>query len=413
MVEHMLTLLTTAAKYKEYNKLRDVIAGKILPPSSPKPARKRKSADITTQTPVKTSKHTAITPQKQAQDVQSPSTARILFTPQHLPAVIGPTPQRDGQVLGLFDLLPAATPSRTQRQILGDVQVNVVQTPTKEDDKNVGEAPMTGRLRGSRTPTSTGKRFLLDSFVTPKKRKLGEEGTPSSSMKKFATPSFLRRCSAALDTVAEEEAPSPEARPWKRKGLGRSLSAIITSMRKEEEEREEERLDEDLEMMREMEREEAAVQGGKAGPAGIGQKNKPDVPSVQVEDSQDVMKLGPDGAYISEEENKLGDGEAEGETAPRRRWKKKGQKRTTRRVKSGSPNSLTRKFFLSLTILRSASSAEEVDATIGAPSSQRIRRRHHPGNANRSLRGEGRCHRARRTVRKRGFGLHRRAGRAP
>jgi hypothetical protein len=160
---------------------------------------------------------------------------------------------------------------------------------------------------------------MLDKFVTPQKRKRREHGTPSSSMKEFATPSFLRR-DAVLDAIAEDDEPTPRPAPWKRKVLGRSLSSMIQSLKKQEEDR----LDEEADIMREMEMEAE----------GISVPKKARKPDVQVQDSQHHMRLGPDGAGSSDEEdeeNKADDGlDANGQ--PRKIWKKRGQKRQTRRV---------------------------------------------------------------------------------
>jgi 26S proteasome regulatory subunit N12 len=229
------------------------------------------------------------------------------------PAAIGPTPQRDGIVLGLFDLLPAGTPSR-KRTALADVEPNVLQTPSKGVQEATSESSFESRLRAERTPQSSGKRFLLNQFATPKRLKLDEPGTPSSTLRNLATPSFLRRDNvlAAIDEIDEA---TPRPAPWKRRPLGRSLSAMIQAMRKDEDDR----LDEEADIMRELEMEEE----------GIPMPRKPKV-VIQVEDSQAQMPLGPDRGHESEEESdEAPDTGANGKSRP---WKKKGLKRQTRRV---------------------------------------------------------------------------------
>ena len=100
--------------------------------------------------------------------------------------------------------------------------------------------------------------------------------------------------------------------PFKKRGIVRSLSSMIQGLRKQEDDR----LDEELEMIRELE--DGDDDGSAARPA------------VQVEDSQVVMPLGPDRAPESEE-----DEEEEQETGVfRKPWKKKGQKRQTKRTNS-------------------------------------------------------------------------------
>lgn len=232
------------------------------------------------------------------------------------PSVIGPTPQRDGIVLGLFDLLSAGTPSRS-RTALGNVELNVLQTPSRNVQVAASETSQESRARGERTPVSASKQFMLNQFVTPKKRRLDDARTPST-IRGLATPAFLRRGNAlgAIDEAGEK---TPRPAPWKRRGLGRSLSAMIQAMKKDEDDK----LDEEADIMRELEMEEEGIP--------IPKKSK--VPEILVEDSQAPMPLGPDRGLESEddeeEEPELGpDGK------PRRVWKKKGLKRQTRRTNS-------------------------------------------------------------------------------
>jgi 26S proteasome regulatory subunit N12 len=246
--------------------------------------------------------------------VENSNAAAEYLSPQG-PAFIGPTPQRDGIVLGLFDSITEGTPSK-RRIIFGEIEPNLFQTPTKQDRDAASEASSASRIRGERTPLSVTKRNLFDQFVTPKKRKAGEDGTPTSTLKGLATPAFLRRDNV-LDSIDETDEATPRPAPWKKRGMVRSLSAMIQNMRKEEDDR----LDEEADIMRELEMEE---EGMRAPP-------KPRVSQVQVMDSQVEMPLGPDRGSESEEEDEeeeqLGpDGK------PRRVWKKKGLKRQTRRT---------------------------------------------------------------------------------
>lgn len=237
-----------------------------------------------------------------------PDTENVIPSPEG-PAFIGPTPQRNGIVLGLFDLLPEGTPSK-KKTVLGSAEPNIPQTPSK-----ASEASIEPRARGERTPLSAGKRFLLSQFVTPKKRKLDDQGTPST-IRGLATPAFLRRDNM-LSAIEEDDEPVPRPLPWKRRGMGRSLSSMIQAMKKDEEDR----LDDEADIMREMEMEEQ----------GISEPKIPKVPHIQIEDSQTDMPLGPDRGLESEEDS---DGEPElgRDGKPRKAWKKKGLKRQTRRV---------------------------------------------------------------------------------
>lgn len=236
--------------------------------------------------------------------------------------MIGPTPQRDGIVLGLFDLLPAETPSK-RRAVLADVEPNGLQTPSKSNRKVESVGSFESRGRVEKTPQSVGKRFMLDKFVTPSKRQRIDPGTPTSALKGFSTPAFLRR-NTAMDVIDEDHEPTPRPAPWRQRGLGRSLSSMIQSMKKQEDDR----LDEEADLMREMEMEAE----------GIPVPKKTKVPEVLVEDSQAPMPLGPDRG----EESESDDNEFEERSGldrngnARKVWKKKGLKRQTRRVISKS-----------------------------------------------------------------------------
>jgi hypothetical protein len=198
------------------------------------------------------------------------------------------------------------------------VAPNLLQTPSKILKKAESDESFESKGRYEKTPLSTGKRFMLDQFVTPKKIKLGELGTPTSVLKDFATPAFLRRGNflAAIDETKE---PTPRPAPWKRGNLGRSLSSMIQSMRKQEEDR----LDEEADIMREMEMEDEGEQ----------QPRKQKSSDVLVKDSQAAMPLGPDRGLESDDENSDEADEQLGANGkPSRVWKKKGLKRQTRRV---------------------------------------------------------------------------------
>ncbi|KAI9816577.1 MAG: regulatory particle non-ATPase [Pycnora praestabilis] len=336
------------AKYKEYHKLRDIISGKAL--SSLRKCKASAPQDVAAQTPYQHSKHArksskrhappALTPSKPIahpaalDPYDSPTSIRKLFTPSKRNS-IGPTPQKDGQVIGLFDVLPGDTPSRStkQRTALEGMLPNVQMTPSKRDLPN-GTIPIEeidGSIGSrSRTPTSNGQRFL-----TPSKRKRddapeagGPGGNPSSVSKlQFSTPAFLRRDSQRFSTTNPGEGEggdiSPVAFRLPMKPPVRGLSSMLAGLRRMEDER----LDEEMDLMREME-----MEGGEALMASF----KAKVPSLLVEDSQVLVIPGPDG-FASEDND---EDESEGDKGaglgrdgkPLKVWKKKGQKRTTRRV---------------------------------------------------------------------------------
>ena len=244
---------------------------------------------------------------------------RNLFTPSK--KAIGPTPQKDGVVLGLFDLL------QEEKSTLSNSQLEI-------GTKGIHATPRSrvtneASFKHSRTPASAGKRHLLDSFATPLKDKTlngGQGGRTPSSVSKlhFSTPSFLRRDSQRpLPPVNEDEETlvlSPQMVRVPRKPLVRGLSSMLAGLRKLEEEA----ADEDLDALREME-------AGEEGGSKPEQKKMVSVPEILIEDSQQgLLKLGgfDDEAMLdSEPEEERGrDGQ------PLKVYKKKGQKRTTRRV---------------------------------------------------------------------------------
>jgi hypothetical protein len=191
---------------------------------------------------------------------------------------------------------------------------------------------------------STSKRQRLDAFLTPLKKTTGNSQggrtTPGSVSKlQFSTPAFLKR--NPLPVVGENgtyTSPQKSTR-LPRKPLVRGLSAIVASLRKVEEEA----LDEDLEALREMEGAEAATTSTNkntnsdpsaipsAGPKTTVSKPTPAEEDILVADSQGRQLLlggfDDEGLYDSpNEEQQLDRGQ------PLKVYKKKGQKRTTRRV---------------------------------------------------------------------------------
>ncbi|KAI9722862.1 MAG: regulatory particle non-ATPase [Chrysothrix sp. TS-e1954] len=359
--------IVAAVKYKEYNHLRDVLSGKAPVQASHHTPRKRKARSaLHTESPSK---------QRRTVDQPNPGGTTVVIddnwplagspandlTPSARRSYVGPTPQKDGRVLGLFDLLPSeqTTPSRHTRSrsfpsqdkaraVLGLIDDNPqVTTPRKskpssqQDEVGKENTPLTACLKHSRTPQSEGKRFVLDMFVTPSKRKrdMEPEHIQEQSAKSFgfSTPAFLKRRTVhdiSLPTIAEEDAaaaggaehgvgtPSgrkadrgPSLKPLGfRRTLGRSFSSLIAEVRKAENDR----LDDEMDVLHEMEE-----QDGNSPPPAKAQKV---VPALQVEDSQ--MALGPDGTHDYSEDEK----DDPLQKPSGKVWKKKGAKRQTRRV---------------------------------------------------------------------------------
>ncbi|KAK6006717.1 hypothetical protein QM012_005725 [Aureobasidium pullulans] len=313
-----------AAKYREYDRLRrpSTKQTESTKPAKPLHATPKKAGPI------------AATPQKPNSQFLVPSfpslqeeEVELEPTPAAVRMHLGPTPQKDGHILSLFDDL-SSTASKASRTALASIEANANFTPSKPSQPLFGTDESPPENLHDRTPASSSKRFLLDSFVstTPLKRKREDDepthATPSSA-KGLSTPAFLRRTSNMLimDTLVEEAENDHEMKsmnigrmrqpPFKKRGIVRSLSSIIQGLRKQEDDK----LDEELEMMREMEN-------------GDDDYHEPAKPAVQVEDSQVVMPLGPDQNIESEESE-----EEEKDTgAFRKPWKKKGMKRQTKRV---------------------------------------------------------------------------------
>lgn len=224
----------------------------------------------------------------------SPSTFRKLFSPsthaQNMPApsplkaAIGPTPQRDGKTLGLFDLLSEsggsnrATPSVNRQK---DSLAAGFQTPSKPKSfdpiKEVVEEEEEESSRITRTPASTTKQFYLANlFATPTTMRYAamveaddeKEAQASTNQKSnahspetnhSATPSFLRRSNSGRFPAPSNKdgsglSPIKSRQPGRFHGKG--LSTIVQGLRDMEEERldaEEEQMDDEWELMRELE----------------------------------------------------------------------------------------------------------------------------------------------------------------
>ncbi|KAM0718054.1 hypothetical protein Q7P37_006386 [Cladosporium fusiforme] len=311
-----------AAKYKQFKLVRCPPVPDKQPIETPKKASRNR--DVSSDALRERAPNAAVTtPRKKEHKIVEAVHPPILSpvqeeqpTPAFIRSALGPTPQRDGQVLGIFDELPNGTPSRRSPSPTGERGSDAVQaTPSKSASRDSAL---------SRTPQSSSKRHYMDAFITTpgkRKREDDEVGTPSTSKKLFATPSFLRRISHPMAPIGEEEDDSAAALmlPPRRskKPFARSFSEIIKDLRNQEEER----MDDEWDIMNELEAED---QGNVPAAKKIDQ--------VQVEDSQGVeMPLGPDQA--PEESDSEEEGAALGANGlPRKVYKKKGQKRTTRRA---------------------------------------------------------------------------------
>lgn len=324
----MMGMLTkhAAAKYKQYDELCRPQSRTQLTPQKRKRVFKADSVDLPTEV--------FATP-RAAKRTQHDSPLKPMSpTPQAIRQRLGPTPQRDGQILGLFEDLYAATPSASRR-ILSELDTNITATPSRSENKSLDmEEDAEGRRLG-RTPTSSGKRYMLDTFATPMKRKREDVAhTPTTARGIASTPRFLQRTSnlfrsglETLNETGEVDSLHEIQPPFKKRGFVRSLSSIIKGLKKQEVDK----ADEDWDLLQELE----------AGP----DEQRPQttnstgrVPETQFEEDSndgDEMPLGPDALPVSDQEDNANDpGSLDANGQPRKVWKKKGLKRQTRKVKS-------------------------------------------------------------------------------
>jgi 26S proteasome regulatory subunit N12 len=240
-------------------------------------------------------------------------------TPQRIrPLILGPTPQKNGIFVGMFDTIAIQTPTH-RRSALAEVDDNTLQTPSK-----LASTPSSRDSKLQKTPMSEGKRFFLDQYTTPRKAG-GHDETPSSISKKYMTPAFFKKYRDVPANLAGEEPSEPRRAPWKRPKFMRTLSSMIQDLKKGEEviEEDEDEFDDEMMVLREMEEEESA--GGQSLA-----RSKADAPGSATMDRDGFVAAGV-------REDAPQDKAEDAAKQPVRVYKKKGQKRTTRRVKSRSP----------------------------------------------------------------------------
>lgn len=286
-----------------------------------------------------------------------------------MPTSIGPTPQRDGRVLGLFDALPfkdadidsPCKPNNAARPLQGIIaapEPAIEETPRAsrrtvdilgggggggEAADKLGRTPSTRRKRHQQLRSPRPGSSIPSTPLKPHdgNRVAKTPGTSSSVSKlQFQTPAFLRRIPMAQISEADREYKSPEPRRLPRKPLLRGLSSVVADLRKLQEAE----LDDDLDALREMESGDAPP--AKPGPAQQPQQKNADSgaeprtadrkeneSSILAEDmeKQNLGLLGgfdDEGQYDSPDETGAG---LDRSGQPLKVYKKKGQKRTTRR----------------------------------------------------------------------------------
>ena len=367
-----------AASYQKYQNIRDVLAGKrdieaLKTPKRQQPARRghEQIDSAISLTPRRTQKSSPLKSRGHPSEVD-PYDPPSSLSPKVLPNAIGPTPHRDGTVLGIFDLLShsgsrsQATPSSRKRKIDavyghqsrdGQGQQEIAQTPCQKrrQSANDGATPRsilaTGKRNHSKTPISDGKKFMLNNFfATPSAVRFAgmiggddEAATPAQSKTPLrdlvlgitpnqnnktkaeaatndATPPYLKRSFSFKERLLSASGgQKPTSNTVQRRLNGnirhskfapKPLSQIIADRQQaddeekqqhqEQEQRYDEEDEDELDALREMEASEI---------------------NVLVEDSQ-----------IMDESGQVLSASKPDEEEPIDTWKKKGQKRSTRRI---------------------------------------------------------------------------------
>ncbi|CRG88161.1 DNA replication regulator sld2 [Talaromyces islandicus] len=260
----------------------------------------------------------------------SPSTHRhTLPSPVPLKSSIGPTPQRDGKALGLFDLLSVsggstATPSAKRMTMVGEDAAKTPSGGKRKRLEDIAEKDGDGEddeqmIRMGRTPASSSKKLYLERlFATPttmrfatmvedEERQLPALQGPTVSETRAETnplcsetPSFLRRSNSGryIPKADPSLGLSPVGVRKPQRFVGKGLSALVQGLR----DMEEERMQDDWDILKELEAEQ--------DPNGQAQSSR----NVQVSDSQVATN-----SMDPQEDGPI--------------WKKKAPKRTTRLVR--------------------------------------------------------------------------------
>ncbi|KAL9044801.1 MAG: hypothetical protein Q9214_002090 [Letrouitia sp. 1 TL-2023] len=281
------------------------------------------------------------TPEKQAKfchlERRATTQLPVAFTTEHVTPKkhrmsIGPTPQKNGRVLGLFDLLSPSSIKRTpsKKPVLQQVDPNIITTPSKRPNPeqsgiNVESSPA---LKDQKSPLNASKR-CLSSFLTPSvsrssifdENDVSKGSVPDLQLER--TPVFLQRHNQLAlhgqQCTDEDDKWPPIAFLTGSKPAGRGLSTLVKGLR----DMEDRYLDEEMELQREIENELDSQSVGHFT-----------TPITIVKDSQVAeMPLGPDGGAESDVADD-DDVEIQGKDFNDRLLtaRKRGQKRKTKKV---------------------------------------------------------------------------------
>lgn len=181
----------------------------------------------------------------------TPTAHKQASSPMPLKSALGPTPQRDGKVLGLFDLLSAsggstATPVAKRMASLG---ADALQTPSRKRKlADIAEEDENEDIGAS--PPSSSKLYLDRLFATPSTMRYASvvenevngfqprqlAPTAQTNPLESDTPMFLRRGSSNR-CVTGDLSPIAMRKP---KFGSKSLSALVQGLREIQEERKQE-----------------------------------------------------------------------------------------------------------------------------------------------------------------------------
>lgn len=305
-------------------------------PTKPATATPRKAAKGIFETPSKTSNSN--THPSQLDPYDSPSSIRRLFSPTThrqdptpLKPVVGPTPQRDGKALGLFDLLSesgGSTATPTANRLIEHHKGAAMRTPSKnrgtmstiqeedegedeDDDPKNERSPASYNLANLfATPTTLryaamveddgnagiGSRNDNDATSQVGSNKARTDETSAGLESSIETPTFLRRYNPTASNFAPGLSPTVVRKPPP--FVGKGLTAIVQGLR----EMEKEKTQEDWDVLKDIETEQEHQRHER-------QEEEDEEDGVQVSDSQ-----------------------RPGNVRNQPKFKKKAPKRTTRKV---------------------------------------------------------------------------------
>ncbi|KAF3918413.1 hypothetical protein ABW20_dc0108222 [Dactylellina cionopaga] len=315
-----------AARYSEYQRLKKLLLPKesqtTHTQSFPQPERKAPSS----------------APHKLTQTAQTPPSNPFFFTPTKRPEILGPlaspsastirrlkwmtkgyvspTPQKNGKVLGLFDKLPGMTPSPPKRPREADERALLakltesVEKSTFSYDQNIVDSDDDAYTPLDPTTPSRKRRYEFQTPLSKKSKFTADESDP------FATPAIFRQQSRNLELNENGSPVTPDLKHFlpNRGMIGKvkPLSTLVKELRELQDNQE----DPGMEVLRELEQQDLNLKQ-----------------HCETEDNKGNQLV----QIVNEPAQTPSNHQAEdreiGEATKRPVYKKKGQKRQTKRVK--------------------------------------------------------------------------------